>query len=77
MSTAPRDATIHSHRGVHHEKEVLRIGAEVTDRTKLTAAGKAVSLDRLKSGDRVGIEFRRVATGDEAISVEVQRGAKS
>lgn len=58
-------------------KEVLRVGAEVTDKTKLTAAGKAVSLDRLKPGDRVRIEFRRVATGDEAISVEVLRSAKS
>lgn len=58
-------------------KEVLRVAAEVTDKTKLTAAGKAVSLDRLKAGDRVRIEFRRVATGDEAIAVEVLRGAKS
>ncbi|MEK6716754.1 MAG: hypothetical protein AABZ16_04610 [candidate division NC10 bacterium] len=57
-------------------KEVLRVGAEVTDKTKLTAAGKAVSLDRLKPGDRVRIEFRRVATGDEAISVEALRSER-
>jgi hypothetical protein len=57
-------------------KEVLRVGAEVTDKTKLTAAGKAVSLDRLKAGDRVRINFRRVATGDEAISVEVLPSTK-
>ena len=57
-------------------KEVLRVGAEVTDKTKLTAAGKAVSLDRLKAGDRVRIEFRRVATGDEAIAVEALRSER-
>ena len=57
-------------------KEVLRVGAEATDKTKLTAAGKAVSLDRLKAGDRVRIEFRRVATGDEAIAVEVLRSER-
>lgn len=58
-------------------KEVLRVGAEVTGKTKITAGGKPVSLDRLKAGDRVRINFRRVATGDEAISVEVLPGAKS
>ena len=57
-------------------KEVLRIGAEVTDKTKLTAAGKAVSLDRLNAGDRVRISFRRTEAGDEAISVEALRNWK-
>jgi len=57
-------------------KETLRIGAEVTQKTKLEAAGKAVSLESLKPGDRVRIQFRRVATGDEAISVEILPGPK-
>lgn len=55
-------------------KEVLRIGAEVTDKTKIHAAGKAASLENLKPGARVRLNFRRVATGDEAIAVEVLRG---
>jgi len=58
-------------------KEMLRIGAEVTDKTKIRAAGKSASFESLKAGARVRIDFRRVATGDEAISVDVLRGAKS
>jgi hypothetical protein len=57
--------------------EVLRIGAVVTDKTKIEAAGKSVPFESLKSGARVRITFRRVTTGDEAISVEVLRGPKS
>ena len=57
-------------------KEVLRVGAEVTPKTKITAAGAPVSLDSLEPGARVRINFRRVADGDEAISVEVLRGPK-
>lgn len=56
-------------------KHTLRIGAEVTGKTKITAEGKAVSLESLKIGARVRINYRRVATGDEAISVDVLRGA--
>lgn len=58
-------------------KEVLRVGAEVTDKTKIQAAGKAASFESLKPGARVRINFRRIATGDEAISVEVLRSGKS
>lgn len=57
-------------------KEVLRVGAEVTPKTKITAAGAPVSLDSLEPGARVRINFRRVADGDEAISVEVLRSPK-
>jgi hypothetical protein len=57
--------------------EVLRIGAVVTDKTKIEAAGKAATFESLKSGARVRITFRRVATGDEAISVEILRSPKS
>jgi hypothetical protein len=58
-------------------KDVLRIGAEVTGKTKITAEGKAVSLESLKLGARVRINYRRAATGDEAISVEVLHGGAS
>lgn len=58
-------------------KDVLRIGAAVTDQTKIEAAGKAAPFESLKPGARVRITFRRVASGNEAISVEVLRGPKS
>lgn len=58
-------------------KEVLRVGAEVTGKTKIRGAGGVTSLDRLKPGDRVRIDFRRVETGDEAIAVEILRSSKS
>ena len=54
--------------------QVLRIGAVVTDKTKIEAAGEAATFESLKSGARVRIIFRRVPSGDEAISVEVLRG---
>jgi hypothetical protein len=57
--------------------EVLRIGAVVTDKTKIEAAGKAAAFESLKPGARVRITFRRVPSGDEAISVEVLRSPKS
>lgn len=52
-------------------KQVLRVGAIVTAKTKITAGGEPASFDRLKEGARVRIQFRRVATGDETIAVEV------
>ncbi|MGE5849504.1 MAG: hypothetical protein ACM362_05205 [Candidatus Methylomirabilota bacterium] len=58
-------------------KDVLRIGATVTDKTKIEAAGKAAPFENLERGARVRITFRRIETGDEAISVEVLRGPKS
>ncbi len=54
-------------------KDVLRIGAAVTERTKIRAGAAPASFDSLKEGDRVRIQFRRVATGDEATMVEVLR----
>jgi hypothetical protein len=57
-------------------KEVLRVGAALTEKTKITAAGKAGSLESLQPGARVRLHFRRVATGDEAISVDVLRDAR-
>lgn len=52
-------------------KQVLRVGAIVTAKTKITAGGAPASFDRLKDGARVRIQFRRIATGDEVIAVEV------
>ena len=58
-------------------KATLRIGAEVTDRTRIREGSKKASLAELKEGERVRINFRRVATGDEALSVDILRAAKS
>lgn len=57
-------------------KGVLRVGTELTPKTKITAAGALVSLDSLEPGARVRINFRRVTDGDEAISVEVLHNPK-
>lgn len=57
-------------------KEVLRVGAEVTNRTKIVERGKKASLATLKEGQRVRINFRRIATGDEALSLDILRAAK-
>ncbi len=56
--------------------DVLRIGADVTDKTKIQAGGQTVTLDKLEEGARVRIAFRRVEDGDEATSVEVLQGPK-
>ena len=58
------------------DRDFLRIGAEVTDTTRITADGQAVSLDRLQTGDRVRISVRRIETGNEAISIEVLSGRR-
>lgn len=55
-------------------KDTLRVGAEVTNKTKIEVAGKKASLGDLKPGARVRINFHRVPTGDVATSVEVPRG---
>lgn len=57
-------------------KDVLRIGALVTNKTRIEAAGAATTIERLKAGVPVRINFRRVADGDEAISVEILRAKK-
>ncbi len=57
-------------------KDVLRVGADVTDQTKIKAAGQTVSLDKLEEGARVRIAFRRVENGDKATSVEVLQGPR-
>jgi len=49
--------------------EVLRLGATVTDQTRIRVNGKAASLDDLKPGRRVWIAYDRTSAGDEATSV--------
>jgi hypothetical protein len=57
-------------------KEVLRVGAFVTPSTKIEAGGKSVSLESLQEGARVRLNFRRIATGDQALAVDTLGGAK-
>jgi hypothetical protein len=55
--------------------EVLRIGTEVTERTKITAGGAPTSLESLTQGAEVRLQYYRVESGDEATSVEVLHGS--
>ncbi|OGT25847.1 MAG: hypothetical protein A2Z17_01005 [Gammaproteobacteria bacterium RBG_16_66_13] len=52
------------------EKGVLRVGADVTEKTTLTEGGKRIELDALNRGDRVRLEFQRVPHGDIATALE-------
>ena len=54
--------------------EVLRLGTELSEGTKFAAGGVATRLEELKEGDKVRIMYRRLESGDEAISVEVLDG---
>ena len=56
-------------------KETLRIGAEITDQTKILVGGKKASLDALTEGERVRIAFHRTNTGDVATSLKVLRSS--
>ena len=56
--------------------QVLRIGAVVTDRTTIRQGSKKASLANLKEGERVRLNFQRIASGDEATSVDILRAAK-
>jgi hypothetical protein len=51
--------------------QVLRVGAVLTNKTRLHAAGVPAPFDLLKPGARVRIQFRRVEDGDEATSVDI------
>jgi len=53
--------------------DVLRVGMEVTKRTKIRSGGSPIALEDLQVGARVRINFRRIADGDEAMTVEVLR----
>jgi hypothetical protein len=52
-------------------KDTLRIGAEITDQTKVLVGGKEASLDALKEGERVRIVYHRTSSGDVATSLVV------
>lgn len=56
------------------EEGILRVGAELTDRTRILAGGDPASFDRLEPGARVRLDVRRVPTGTEATRVEVLWG---
>ena len=55
-------------------KDTLRIGAVITDHTRILMGGKKASLDALKEGERVRIAFHRTSTGDVATSLDVLHG---
>jgi hypothetical protein len=56
--------------------DVLRVGAVLTPETKIETGGRPASIQDLKSGSRVRLTFRRIATGNEAVAVEVVRGPR-
>lgn len=58
--------------------DVLRVGAAVTPQTKIEAHGNPAAFEDLETGSRVRLTFRRIPTGNEAVSVHilrVERGA--
>jgi hypothetical protein len=54
--------------------DVLRVGAAVTPQTKIEANGNPAAFEDLEAGSRVRLIFRRIATGNEAISVQILHG---
>jgi hypothetical protein len=55
---------------VPHGKDYLRVGGMVTGKTRITIGGKKAALENLTWGQKVRINFRRVETGTELLSVE-------
>jgi len=58
--------------------DVLRVGAVVTPQTKIEANGNPLGFADLEAGSRVRLTFRRIPTGNEAVSVHIlgkRRGA--
>jgi len=58
-------------------KEYLRVGGMVTGKTRITIGGKKAALENLTWGQKVRINFRRVETGTELLSVEALDQPKS
>lgn len=54
--------------------DLLRVGAAVTPQTKIESNGSPAIFEDLKAGSRVRLTFRRIPTGNEAVSVQIQRG---
>ena len=55
---------------VPHGKDYLRVGGVVTGKTRITIGGQKAALENLTWGQKVRINFRRVETGTELLSVE-------
>jgi hypothetical protein len=55
------------------DRGVLRVGAELTGKTRIVAGGAPASFEALKAGARVRLAIRRIPTGTEATLVEVLR----
>ena len=53
------------------EQSVLRVGAELTEKTRIVAGGAPAAFEALKAGARVRLAIRRIPTGTEATLVEV------
>jgi hypothetical protein len=62
---------------VPHGKDYLRVGGMVTGKTRITIGGKKAALENLTWGQTVRINFRRVETGTELLSVEALDQPKS
>jgi hypothetical protein len=58
-------------------KDYLRVGGLVTGKTRITIGGKKAALENLTWGQKVRINFRRVETGTELLSVEALDQPKS
>lgn|SRR5574341_2074001 len=62
---------------VRMSADVLRVGAAVTLQTKIEANGSPAAFEDLEAGSRVRLTLRRIATGNEAVSVHILGGGKS
>jgi hypothetical protein len=56
--------------------DVLRVGATVTPETKIVAIGNPAAFEDLEAGGRVRLTFRRILTGNEAVSVHILGGGR-
>jgi hypothetical protein len=61
---------------VRMNADVLRIGAAVTPQTKIEADGTPAAFEDLEAGSRVRLTFRRILTGNEAVSVHILRSGR-
>jgi hypothetical protein len=53
--------------------KLVTVGAWGIEGTTLTSGGQSIAFEDLEPGSRVRITFRRVADGDELLSLEVLR----
>lgn len=62
--------------GPKGDRDTLRLGAQVTDHTKITMGNATASTEALKRGEKVRIDYHRVSSGDVAGSVHILRPEK-